>query len=162
MYVPRNYQPPSNAETESIIRQNSFGILVTADLQATHIPMELVIHEGNQFLDGHMSKVNQHAEVMDSQDVLAIFQGPHTYVSSSWYSHINVPTWNYIAVHVYGKCRLMNEEESFELIKKQLLKYESGIDNPVTIEQMPSKFLESQLRGITCFRISIKRIEASF
>lgn len=112
MYVPPLYKAQSTEEVKAFLQANPFGILVSVQRGkpvATHIPLMLVHnHEGKQVLWGHVSKANeQWNNLLDQEKVLAIFTGPHTYISSSWYSHENVPTWNYIAVHVYGKVRFI-------------------------------------------------------
>jgi transcriptional regulator len=164
MYVPSLYKAPSQAEVIRIIREYNFGILVTGDLNATHIPLDLeTIEEDSITLFGHLSKANPQAkQFINEAPVLVIFSGPHTYISSSWYEKINVPTWNYVAVHVYGDLILLDDEETRLAMKNQLAKYESGSKVPVTMDQMPADFLDSHLKGITAFRIKSRRIESSF
>ena len=88
--------------------------------------MALDIDEnGEDVLVGHMSKLNpQWGNFHDNEEVLAIFNGPHTYVSSSWYEKENVPTWNYIAVHVYGKIKIIVGAELLNSLRKLVDKYE--------------------------------------
>ena len=112
MHVPTYYKNENITEVKDFLVGNSFGILVTKSIDrpiGTHIPMELDKDEnGNDILLGHISKANpQWNSFRDDQEVLAIFSGPHSYISSSWYEEENVPTWNYIAVHVYGSIKLI-------------------------------------------------------
>jgi len=165
MYVPKHFLPLSEGEAESIIENNSFGILVTngntypAD---THIPMELIKKsDGSRYLQGHMSAVNPQSNNLNGRHVLAIFQGPHSYVSSSWYDHVNVPTWNYIAAHAYGQIRILKDEELKQMMQTQLEKYEQKSELPVSFATMPRDFLDSHLKGIVAFEIKIERIECS-
>lgn len=131
---------------------------------ATHIPLELDMNkEGKEVLVGHVSRGNKQWKDFDkNEEVMAIFNGPHTYISSSWYDHENVPTWNYIAVHVYGTIRIIEGDELLGSLKKLVDKYEAHSSNPVTVEGMSKRFLESELRGIIGFEIVITDIQAAY
>src|SRR5687768_6173165 len=128
MYVPKHFLPSPEAEAETIIVNNSFGILLTnGDTYpvGTHIPMDFVKKSnGDRFLYGHLSAANPQARAIDGRHGLAVFQGSHSYVSSSWYDHVNVPTWNYVAAHVYGPMRVLKDDELRAMMKVQLDKYE--------------------------------------
>ena len=100
MYIPELYKNENQEEIQNFLHQNGFAILVNqtdGKLWATHIPLVLETNEkGKQILVGHISKLNPQGESFKTNDdVLAIFSGAHTYISSSWYDHENVPTWNY-------------------------------------------------------------------
>jgi transcriptional regulator len=113
-----------------------------------------------------MSRANAHWRLFEQeQQSLVIFAGPHAYVSPRWYDHVNVPTWNYIAVHVYGKARLVTDaDEMHELMKGLVDRYEGHIDvdSRYTIEGLPEDYLQSQMKGIVGFEISIDEVQASF
>lgn len=167
MYIPHLFKQQNPEEVKSFLQQNSFGILVSQQdgkPWATHIPLELDINaKGEEVLVGHVSRGNKQWKGFDeSNDVLAIFNGPHAYISSSWYDHENVPTWNYIAVHIYGKIRIVEGEELLTSLKKLVNKYEAHSKNPVTVEGMSKKFLENELRGIVGFEILITEIQAAY
>lgn len=166
MYIPNYYRNEDLSEVRSFLEKNSFGILVSSvDNRpwGTHIPMELERDfEGQDVLYGHVSKGNPQWKYFDEQEeVLAIFNGPHAYVSSSWYNHENVPTWNYIAVHVYGKLMILNEKELLDSLKKLVDKNEADSDNPVKMEEMSEQTLR-QIKGIVGFKITIKEIQAAY
>ena len=93
--------------------------------------------------------------------MLAIFNGPHAYVSSSWYKDENVPTWNYVAVHVYGEIRIIEGQELWDSLKKLVDKYEAHSEHPVSMENMSEKTLR-QIKGIVGFSIKIKEIQAAY
>ena len=97
--------------------------------------------------------------LQNNDEVLAVFSGPHSYISSSWYDHENVPTWNYLAVHVYGKVQLHSLEETIEALKRLVNKYEAKSENPVSVEDLSKKTM-LQARGIVSFEIGITAIEA--
>ena len=166
MYIPHYYKNENLTEVKDFIRQNSFGILVNildGIPWAAHIPLELdVDSEGNEVLTGHIAKANpQWKSFSDTSEVLCIFNGPHAYVSSSWYKEEEVPTWNYIAVHVYGKLKILNEEETMEVLHKLVEKYEKDSKNPISLSQMSPKTLK-QVKGVVGFQIRIMDIQAAY
>ncbi len=138
-----------------MINQNS------GNINATHIPLEFEIYEnGKQYLVGHISKENPQWQSFENDDnILAIFSGVHSYISPSWYDHENVPTWNYIAVHVYGKIKIIEGQKVIESLKKLVDKYESQVENPTKIEDYSKKTM-MQARGIVGFEIEITKIDA--
>ncbi|HNP33551.1 MAG TPA: FMN-binding negative transcriptional regulator [Flavobacterium sp.] len=163
MYIPELYKNENPDDIQNFIHQNGFGILVNqtnGKLWATHIPLLLEEKDRKQFLVGHISKENPQAESFKTNDeVLAIFSGAHTYISSSWYDHENVPTWNYIAVHVYGKVKIHSFEQTVEALKRLVDKYEAKSEKPVRVEDFSKKTM-LQARGIVSFEIEITAIEA--
>lgn len=163
MFVPDLYKNENQLEIEQFIHKNGFSILVNqtnGTLWATHIPLVLEIKNDKQFLVGHVSKLNPQAESFKSnEEVLAIFSGINAYISSSWYDHENVPTWNYLAVHDYGKVRLHSHEEALEALKRLLNKYEINSQNPIRIENLSEKTMR-ETRGIVSFEIEISAIES--
>ena len=165
MYTPEIYKNENQEEIKKFLQENSFGILINqtnGKLCATHIPLELETNEeGNEILYGHISKENtQWNGFIDNDEILAVFSGPHSYISSSWYDHENVPTWNYIAVHVYGKIKIIEGEAVIESLKKLVNKYEQNSENPVRIEDLSKKTM-LQARGIVAFEIEITEIQAT-
>jgi transcriptional regulator len=93
---------------------------------------------------------------------MAIFLGPHTYISSSWYDHVNVPTWNYIAVHVYGKVKFVEGEVLKETLRRLVDKYETISQKPVSVDSMPQEYVQKEMKGIVGIEISIGKIEAQW
>jgi transcriptional regulator len=164
MYIPELYKNENQEEITQFLQENSFGILVNntnGKLWATHIPLEIDQNEsGKPILFGHISKENPQWESFESDaNVLAIFSGPHSYISSSWYEKENVPTWNYIAVHVYGKIKIIEGDAAITSLKKLTDKYEANAKNPVRIEELSEKTIR-QASGIVAFEIEIESIEA--
>jgi transcriptional regulator len=164
MYIPEIYKNNDPAEIREFLTQNAFGILVNqtdAKLWATHIPMLFGTNtQGKEILTGHISKENpQWKSFTDAAEVLAIFSGPHAYISSSWYDHENVPTWNYIAVHIYGTVKILQGEAVIQSLKELVDKYESGSENPVRVEELSQKTMR-QANGIVAFEITITDIHA--
>lgn len=165
MYTPEIYKNENSEEIKKFLQENSFGILINQSngkLCATHIPLELDVNkEGEDILYGHISKENpQWKGFTDHDQVLAVFSGPHSYISSSWYDHENVPTWNYVAVHVYGKIKIIEGEGVVESLKKLVDKYEQNSEKPIRIEDLSQKTM-LQSRGIVAFEIKITEIQAT-
>ncbi|WP_026811455.1 FMN-binding negative transcriptional regulator [Arenibacter latericius] len=166
MYIPSHYKNTDLGEVKEFLKQNSFGILVNQTEGrpwATHIPLELEIDvDGNDLLVGHISKANpQWKYFKGKEEVLAIFNGPHSYISSSWYKEEEVPTWNYIAVHVYGTIELIDEKAVLESLHKLVNKYEKVATNPVSLDNLSQETM-SQISGIVGFKIRIKEIQAAY
>ena len=164
MYIPEIYKNENQQEIQKFIHENGFAILINqtnGKLWATHIPLILETNEnGEQQLIGHVSKLNPQGESFETNDdILAIFTGPHSYISSSWYDHENVPTWNYLAVHVYGKVTILSYDETVESLKNLVDKYEVNSENPVRVEDL-SKETMREARGIIGIKIRITSIEA--
>lgn len=165
MFAPAIYQNHNQAEIETFLTANSFGILVNQTdgrLWGTHIPLELDVNiDGQKILVGHVALENPQSKNMtDGDEVMCIFNGPHSYISSSWYDHENVPTWNYIAVHVYGKIKIHNLQETILDLEKLVDKYESAMENPVKVANF-SKRTMLQARAILGFEIQITEIQAT-
>lgn len=165
MFIPDIYKNENQEEIHTFLQANSFGILFNqteGKLTATHIPLELDTNkEGKLILHGHLSKENpQWKAFSENDEILAVFSGPHSYISSSWYDHENVPTWNYIAVHVYGKIKIIEGEAVISSLKKLVDKYEIASENPVRVEALSKKTM-MQTRGIVAFEIEITEINAT-
>jgi transcriptional regulator len=164
MYVAKSNRNENTDELLGFIRQNGFSILISTvqgKPWATHIP--LILSDDGKKLSGHLARGNkQWKEWREQTEVLAIFSGPHTYISSSWYDHENVPTWNYIAVHAYGTLRMQSQEELIESLKSLTNKYEKASKKPVTVEGMSKEFLSKEILGIVGFEITVTKLEAAY
>ncbi|WP_026965832.1 FMN-binding negative transcriptional regulator [Algoriphagus terrigena] len=166
MYIHPINSWENEPEIIEFIKKNAFATLVSqakGRSWATHIPFVLEKNkEGNAILSSHIAKANPQWKGISEQDeVLVIFQGPHAYISSSWYNHENVPTWNYLAVHVYGKVRIIEGEELMAHLKSLVDVYESGRPNRVSVETMSESYVQSQVRALVGIEIEIKEVQAS-
>lgn len=166
MYIPQHYKNEDIAEIKDFLKENGFGILVNITdgrPWATHIPLELDIDEnGKDVLVGHISKANlQWKDFTGDKEVLCIFNGPHSYISSSWYKEEDVPTWNYIAVHVYGTLNILKEKAVLNSLNKLVDKYEQRSKEPVSLHHMSPQTLR-QVKGIIGFQITITDIQAAY
>ncbi len=149
MYTPHHFRPPSIAAVQQFVQEHAFATLVSQHKGlpiATHIPLQLIQRSNQWFLQGHVSKGNQQWKGLEQQEqVLAIFTEAHTYISSSWYDHVNVPTWNYISVHLYGKAHLLKEEELLKSLDLLVNHYEKGNEQPFHMNQMSPQLLKKEL-----------------
>lgn len=166
MYTPNHYKNEDLKQIREFIKSNSFGILVNQVKDrpwATHIPIELDTDaDGNDILVSHISKANPQWKSFNEQDeVLCIFNGPHSYISSSWYKVEEVPTWNYIAVHVYGRITLLSEEEVLASMHALVNKYERESKDPISLHDMSDKTM-AQIRGVVGFKIDVTDIQATY
>ncbi|HPH45609.1 MAG TPA: FMN-binding negative transcriptional regulator [Chryseolinea sp.] len=164
MYTAKINQNENREELLEFIHANGFAILVSTvegKPWATHVPL-LLSHDKKK-LQGHIAKGNkQWKEWNADTEVLAIFQGPHAYISSSWYDHENVSTWNYLAVHVYGKLKIQTEQELLNSLKDLTDKYEKQSEKPVSVDRMNPDYVKKQMLGIVGFEIEILKIEATY
>ena len=165
MYIPRQYRNEDIPAIEAFIRQNAFAMLVSTSNGTplvSHIPIEIASNKtGQKVLQGHLARGNPQWKSFNEQPVTAVFHGPHAYVSSSWYKYVNVPTWNYIAVHITGRIRLIDDEELYQSLIELVNKYETGMANPVTVEGM-SAYVRQQMKGIVGFEISMDTIDGKW
>jgi transcriptional regulator len=167
VYTPPRFRETDEAFTLDFVAGNGFATLVSVGENgpiATHVPIDLHRDDSNvPYLLGHMARANpQWRTLSPEHDVLAIYLGPHAYVSPRWYDHPNVPTWNYLAVHVYGRPTVLTRpEDLLPLVRGQVEKYEADPERRYRVESLPPDLLERELRGIVGFRIAITRIEAN-
>ena len=170
MYIPKLFHETRWSEIKRVIEENGFATVITCDAGtpvATHAPLHLIeLTDGTTKLQGHISIANPQWRLFEQAGrTLAIFTGPHSYISPRWYDHVNVPTWNYIAVHVYGKPRVIRDPaEVQEMLEGLVNQYEGSYrgENQYTVEGLPSDFLAGQIKGIVCFEIAVDDIQASF
>ncbi|HMH23507.1 MAG TPA: FMN-binding negative transcriptional regulator [Puia sp.] len=167
MHIPRRYEEKDRDKIFSFIKENSFAILVSVSEGipiGTHIPLLAGKNaEGADVLMGHISRGNeQKSTLTDGAPVLVIFPGPHAYVSPTWYTVPNVPTWNYISVHIYGKIRIMEGDALKAALSQLMDNYEQHLPHPMKLEDIPEKMFNDDVRGIVGFEISIDEIQAAY
>jgi transcriptional regulator len=167
MYIPRRYEEKDKETIHAFIRENSFGILISVKDGlpiGTHIPLHLEKNaEDKDILMGHISKGNEQKYTLaDGARVLVIFPGPHAYISPRWYTDMKVPTWNYVAVHVYGTVRIVEGQALRAALSRLIDNYEHSLPQPVHIGEIPEKELNDDLRGIVGFEIVIDEIQAAY
>lgn len=151
MFIPKLYKSEDYDLMKEIIRENSFALLISSvdKIRATHSMMMLNEDDPeNVYIESHISRANPQAKTLKNGDeVLCDFLGAHTYISSSWYDHVNVSTWNYEAVQIYGKVELMNDAELYHHLEKLTYKYEKNQQCPVMVKDMGREFVEKEMKG---------------
>jgi transcriptional regulator len=159
MFIPVNMQILERASQQNFMHQFGFALLVSEDLQVTHLPMTLMAEEGSSgVLYAHMARANPHWKSIDQQKVKVIFNGPHSYISPSWYATgPAVPTWNYAAVHVSGRASLLDDVQTLQAVHVLVKQYEPALlDNEAL---MPANYQHKLAKAIVGFKIEIEQIE---
>jgi len=161
MYIPSSFKMEDVNNMYAVIKENSFATLVSQHNGApfaTHLP--LILDAENQYLYGHFARPNPQYQDISNQMALAIFHGPHCYISPSWYETGKaVPTWNYVTVHVYGEVILIDDEkELMASLHDMVLKYEAP-DSPYQLEEVDANFITGMNKGVQGFKIKITKIE---
>jgi transcriptional regulator len=158
MFIPKLYKSEDYNLMKEIIKENTFALLISSadKIRATHSMMMLNEDDPeNIYIETHISKSNPQAKILkNGEEVLCDFLGAHTYISSSWYDHINVSTWNYEAVQIYGKVELMNHDELYNHLEKLTSKYEKFQKCPVMVEDMGKEFVEKEMKGAFGLKIT--------
>jgi transcriptional regulator len=167
------YLPPAFTETRrevliAHIERYDFGLLVShgdEGLVASHVPF-LVDRDGEVLhLHAHLARPNpQVAQLGRSGEVLAIFHGPHTYISPNWYdSGPAVPTWNYSDIHAYGPVRLVDDGDWLQGFLRRLSeRHEAQSPAPWRMDELPETYLQSMVQGIVGLDITVTRLEGKY
>lgn len=162
MYIPKHFQMNDEKVIDEIIEKYSFATLFSGhngEPYATHLP--LTLNKSEKALYGHFARQNEQWKDIENQQVLVVFQGPHGYISPTWYEISKaVPTWNYVSVHVYGKVEIVEDQTViFDSLQDMVNKYE-GPNSSYNLKDVDPKYLEGMSKGIVVFKINISKIEA--
>lgn len=161
MYIPKYFAIQDEEMKYEIMEQNSFATLFSqhnGEPYATHLP--LLLNRETLTLHGHFARPNEQWKDIGTQQVLAIFQGPHSYISPSWYETNNaVPTWNYVAVHVYGELEIVEDEKTLvDSLQDLVNKYEDP-ESTYSLNDVDPNYMGGLSKGIVGFKIKINKIE---
>lgn len=159
MYTPQSFKLDDRDTIIRLIKENPFGILVSG-LMATHLPFTLEQNDaGEIILTGHMARANQHAQIL-RQESLAIFQGPHGYISPAWYERENsVPTWDYLAVHCYGTPEILPSEAHFDVVEMLIRQMEPDFLHKWNL--LPEHYRSGLSKAIVAFSMKVERMDAT-
>lgn len=171
MYVPPAFREDDPAVLRAIMRDARLAHLVTTTengLISTPLPLFLDADEGEKgTLYGHIARANPQGNMHPIGEALAIFVGPDAYVAPSWYASKQehgkvVPTWNYVAVHAYGRVEFFDDTERLLRAVSRLTDiHENARPRPWTMADAPEDFIRSQIKGIMGVRIGISRVEGA-
>jgi len=170
MYIPKHFREDDLVVLLALMRTYSFAILVSTQEDgvpvATHLPVSLEAEPAPYgTLKAHLALGNsQWRTLQEGREVLVIFQGPHSYISPSWYeAELSVPTWNYATVHAYGKPRLITEQaELYEHLSTLVSTYEGQFPKPWQFEKLPLDYVEKMMKGVVGLSIELTRLEGKY
>ncbi|HYH07745.1 MAG TPA: FMN-binding negative transcriptional regulator [Thermoanaerobaculia bacterium] len=168
MYVRASHQPRSVADVIQVMKDHMFATMITpsADgLIASHLPFlvdETLGQHGTLY--AHMARNNPQSAVIGSDvEALVVFQGPHAYISPSWYAdRATAPTWDYVAVHCYGKTRRHSDDEALQNIERLLRVVEKPSARPWSTDELTPDNVRALIRNVVSFEIPIDRVEGKF
>jgi transcriptional regulator len=169
MYNYPQYKESDRREVIEFMRHHPFICLIGCEgkrVELTQVPVLIEEKDGKIFLHGHIAKKADHTHAFwQNPDVLALFTGPHTYISGSWYTGNpqQASTWNYISVHARGRIRFLDENALTDLLKKLSLYFENGNTTSSTIyDNLPADYLEKLKKAIVAFEIEVTELENVF
>jgi transcriptional regulator len=168
MYNLPHYKEDSIESLLEFMKQNSFAALVGTDsngmIAVTHIPLLIKKQQDKLFLLGHIMRgTDHHKAFTNNENVLAIFNGPHAYVSASWSENQQqASTWNYTAVHARGKLKFCDDPSLLSMLRKMTALYENDEHSPSLVEKMSEDYLNRMLKAIIGFEIEVTQLENVF
>src|ERR1035437_4998997 len=166
MYKLQYFTEEDNEKVISFMKENSFAFLTGIGDEypvATQVPLDIKIENDKIFLTGHMMKnTDHHKAFLKNENVLVIFNGPHCYVSASWYSNPNVAsTWNYMTVHAKGKIRFGDEAQTKKIVEGLTNKYEKP-DSPAAFSKLSNEYVDRLVKAIIAFTIEVETLDNVF
>jgi len=168
MYNLPYYKADDERQVMDFMHENPFIILTGCDLEnkpvATQVPVLVEEREGEVYLQGHMMKqTDHHKAFVQNANVLAIFTGPHTYVSASWYSNQKQgSTWNYLTVHAKGVIHFLDEEALLNVLKRTTARFENNVNSPSLVEHLDPAYIKRLIKAIVAFEIRVKEVDHVF
>jgi len=163
MYIPKHFENTDTGNIVAFMQQYSFGTIVTTQnghLEATHIPFVIEQDGDEVIITSHFAKANPQAQQLLANEVMVIFSEPHAYISPKHYEkEQSVPTWNYIAVHAYGKARIIDDQDGqLLMMEKMITRYDPAYLNQWN--NLPDEFKAKMLKGIVAFEIKVTSLQA--
>ncbi|WP_231759459.1 FMN-binding negative transcriptional regulator [Microbulbifer elongatus] len=159
MYIPRNFRVESDQEIFDFIEANAFGQLVSnvgGRIFSTHLPV--LLSEDRKHVLAHIAKANPQHKKIKGQEVLITLEGPHGYISPSWYENPGVPTWNYQSAHIYGYARVFDDRDRLMAVVESLTaKYENSFREP-----WAPAYNEAMLNAIVGIEVEISEVQCKF
>jgi transcriptional regulator len=166
MYIPHYYKEEDRSKLIAFMRSNSFGVLVSHGpngLHGTHLPFVIEERGEELALVTHLAKANPQWEAFaGGSELLAIFTGPHGYVSpSSYEKKESVPTWNYVAVHACGKAAVIRDNAAvMQVLEKMIVSYEPAYREHWN--SLPADYKQKMIKGIVAFEIVVTKLEGKY
>lgn len=169
MYNLSYFKEPDQSVVIQFVKDHPFAFMTGADANnhpvATQIPVFIDEKEGKLFLSGHIMKnTDHHKAFLQNPNVLAVFSGPHTYVSATWYDNPHqASTWNYMSVHAKGQIRFGDEQELIEILRRLTMHYENGNTDSTTIyDNLSPDYISKLIKAIVAFEVEVTGLENVF
>jgi len=159
MYVPDHFKVSERKEMLSFLEHNNFGQLISIEneqLTASHLPFLVEADLGR--MTCHLARQNTQWQQLGEQRVLVTFQGPHDYISPSWYQNPGVPTWNYQALHVYGHCRVFDDADQLAAVVEAL----SAFHESAFVSPWQPQYRQAMLKAIVGVEITVEEIQCKY
>lgn len=167
MYIPKDFEWKEEELVLKFLEEHPFGSLTINGPDGfpavVHIPFTCEFGGSVKYLEFHVAKANTVVSaISDRKRGKMIVLGAHGYISSSVYTHVNVPTYNYEAVHISGKIEQLSDAEMKKHLAKLVDSFEAGRENKVSMDQWPADLIDAYLKEITGFRLEMEHLEAGF
>lgn len=167
MYIPKDFELKDQELVLKFLEQHPFGSLAVNGTDGfpgvVHIPFSCEFSDSGNYLEFHVAKANPIiAAISQTNRGKMIVLGAHGYISSSVYTHVNVPTYNYESVHISGKINQLTESEMRNHLSKLVDSFEAGRENQLTMNQWPTDLIEAYMQEIVGYRLEIQQLEAGF
>ena len=165
MYIPKHFSEEDISQVLSFMKEFSFATIVSMQDSvpvATHLPFVIEEREDKIILVAHFARANEQWKSLEQQTALIIFAEPHAYISPTHYeTELNVPTWNYVAVHAYGKVEIIaDKQKTIEVLEKTIRNYEAGYEQQWN--QLPEKYRDGMVKGIVAFEVTVTDLQAKY
>jgi transcriptional regulator len=167
MYIPKDFELKDQELVLKFLEEHPFGSLVVNGPDgfpaAVHIPFTCEFNRSANYLEFHVAKANSiAAAISEVNQGKMIVLGAHGYISSSVYTHVNVPTYNYEAVHVSGKIKQLTESEMKNHLTRLVEVFEAGREHKLNMAQWPTDLIDAYMKEIVGYRLEIQQLEAAF
>lgn len=168
MYLTNHFSDAEQADILAFMQSNSFaticGIGIDGFPVATHVPVMISLRENKLFLQAHIMRKQAHTIAFENnKKVLAIFNGPHAYISAQHYEPQNTAsTWNYSVVHATGLIHFLGDAELYTMLQNLTAKYEQNADSPSLMHRMSEDYIQSNMKAIVAFEIEVTQLQHIF
>lgn len=168
MYLTNHFSDAEQADILEFMQSNSFAIICgigeDGSPVATHVPVMISLRENKLFLQAHIMRKQAHTAAFEHNDkVMAIFNGPHAYISAKHYEPQNTAsTWNYSAVHAKGIIRFLGDTELYTMLKNLTAQFEQDPGSPSLIKHMSEDYIQSNMKAIVAFEIEVTQLQHVF
>jgi transcriptional regulator len=168
MYSLPYFKEKDLAVVKQFMKANPFAFITGCDANnqpvATQVPLLVEERDGKLFLLGHVQRKTDHQLAFEQNPhALAVFTGPHTYVSASWYTNKQTAsTWNYVSVHAKGTLKFLDDAALLALLSRLTAYFENNPHSPALVEKMPEEYVSKLMKAIVAFEIEVTHLDNVF